>query len=400
MEKRNRDERKLIIFTYILTIGIFANLSIISDHFDIGAVVFALVVIVLFSYTLFVIKKFFPDGDKHLLIFITILCVIGLSMLYRLDLKIAIRQVIWFAVGLGGFITLVVLLPDLKSFTRFKIIYLIGTIIFMAMATFIGREINGSKNWAYIGSFGFQPSEFAKAFLIFYLASTLHEYKSFKNLIIPGGVMALSLGFMLIQKDLGTVLLLFGIGLTMVYIATSKFRYVFIAIILSVVGAIASYYLFAHVRVRVQVWQDPFKDVYNQGWQVVQSLIAISSGGLLGSGLGNGNPHLVTFVESDFIFAGICEEFGMIMGFAIMIIFFLLFYRCMRAAIKAKDNFSRLLAVGFSAMIATQALVIIGGVVNAIPLTGITLPFVSYGGSSMLTAFFGMGIVQKISEDS
>jgi cell division protein FtsW (lipid II flippase) len=395
-----RDEIKLLIFTFLLCFTIFANLYVLKQPFDTGALIMALIMCLLMGYGYFIIRKFFPDGDKYILLFACIFCVIGIAILYRLDRESAVKQVVWFTLGMAGYIIVVVLFPDLKSFSKYKYAYLVATLVFMSLATFFAKEVYGAKNWVYIGGFGFQPSEFGKLFLAAYLAASLKDYKSFKNLIEPAAVVMTTLGFMVLQKDLGSALIFFGLSVTVLYIATSKLKYVITCIVLFILGGFISYKLFGHVRLRFMIWRDPWPYALNESMQVVQSLISIASGGLFGSGLGMGYPHFVPVVTTDFIFAAICEELGIIVGFAIIILYFLLFYRCMRAAIYVQDSFSRLLAVGYSAMFGSQVLVIIGGVVNAIPLTGITLPLISYGGSSMLTTFFALGVLQKISEEA
>lgn len=395
----SRDEKKLLRYTYLLCLVCFFNLAIIKQPFDKGAMVMAIVTCLLVGYSYFIIRKFFSDGDKYIFIFSSILSVVGMVMLYRINMASSIKQIIWFAIGVTGFILIVVLLPDLKSFSRHKYFYLVITMIFMGMATLIGKEINGSKNWIVIGNYSFQPSEFGKLFFVAYLASELKDYKNFKDLIKPGLVVMVCLGFMVLQKDLGSALIFFAISITMLYIATSKFRYVATCIGLFVAGATISYTLFDHVKVRVEIWSNPWQYANGKSYQVVQSMLSIASGGLTGSGLGLGHPEYVPVNTTDFIFAALCEELGILIGFAIIILYFLLFYRCMRAAVYGEDEFSKLLVVGYSAMIAAQVLVIIGGVMNAIPLTGITLPLVSYGGSSMLITFFSLGIIQKISEE-
>lgn len=399
MNNTLKHERILLFFTYLLCIAFFANLFLLKQPYDKGAIIMAVVFCILLGYAYFIVRKFFSDGDKFILIFSCILSLIGIVILYRLEPTVAIKQIIWFIIGIAGYIVMVVLLPDLKSFAKYKYVYMIGTLIFMAMATLIGVERYGAKNWVQLGPVGFQPSEFGKLFLTAYLASSLKDYKSFKNLIEPAVIVMISLGFMMLQRDLGSALIFFGISVTMLYIATSKLKYVVISFVLSAFGAIASYNMFYHIRKRVMIWQDPWKYANDESFQIIQGFYAISSGGLLGAGLGLGHPDLVPVNKTDFIFAAICEELGIIMGFGIIIIYFLLFYRCMRAAIYVEDRFSQLLSVGYSAMIASQILVIIGGVMNIIPLTGITLPLVSYGGSSMLTTFFALGIIQKISEE-
>jgi cell division protein FtsW (lipid II flippase) len=398
--KRNTDEIKLLFYTFLLCFVIFLNVFVIKVPHDTGALVMALVVCILMAYSYFIIRKFFPDGDKYILLFSCVFCVVGIAMLYRLQPSTAIKQVIWFTLGITIYILLVVLLPDLKSLAKYKNFYLVMTLIFMAMATFLAKEQYGAKNWVKFGGFGFQPSEFGKLFLAAYLAASLKDYKNFKSLFQPAAVVMVTLGFMVLQRDLGSALIFFGLSVTMLYISTSKFKYVIVCFLLFVIGGFISYKLFGHVRLRVMIWKDPWAYASKEGYQVVQSLISIASGGFFGTGLGMGYPSIVPVVESDFIFAAICEEMGMVVGFGIIILYFLLFYRCMRASLYAQDSFSRLLAVGYSAMLGCQVLVIIGGVVGAIPLTGITLPLISSGGSSMMTTFFALGILQKISEDS
>lgn len=185
----------------------------------------------------------------------------------------------------------------------------------------------------------------------------------------------------------------------MLYVATGKKKYVVITFILFVLGSIFAYKLFPHVQQRVLIWRDPWKYKDTTGYQIVQGLYSISSGGMFGSGLGQGYPGFMPVNTSDLIFAVICEELGMVFGLGIMIIYFLFFYRGMRASFRIKDRFSQLNAIGLSAMIACQVLVIIGGVFAVIPLTGITLPLISAGGSSIITMFFALAILQKISEE-
>ncbi|MCI6277155.1 MAG: FtsW/RodA/SpoVE family cell cycle protein [Clostridium sp.] len=398
--KSFNDEKRMLLYTYLLLIAMFGNLSLLQQPFDKKAVMLGIVMALLLGYAHFVIGRFFSDGDKYLLIFAFILSMIGIITMYRIDSNVAVKQLIWFTLGVIAYVLVVVVLPDLKSFAKYKYVYLAGVIVFMAMATLIGVEKFGSKNWVELGPISFQPSEVGKLFLVAYLASALKDYTGrVKSLIEPALVVMYSLGFMVVQKDLGSALIFFGVSVTMLYLSTNKLKYIITTFILAGAGAGISYKLFDHVRVRVAIWQDPWSDAYGNGLQIVQGLFAMASGGILGVGLGKGYPEFIPVNTSDFIFAVICEEMGLLIGFGIMILFFLMFYRSMRAAIYVEDKFSQMMAVGYAAMFATQVLVIIGGVMNAIPLTGVALPFVSYGGSSMLTSFFALGIIQKISEE-
>lgn len=395
-----KEEKRLLWATYLFCIVCFLNLYLIKSPFDVKALILGGIICLLMGYAYFIVRKFFPDGDKHILIFACMLSCIGMVMIYRINSAEAIKQVMLFIAGIVFFVLVIVILPDLKRYERYKYVYLAGTLIFisMSMLPFIGSEKYGAKNWVNIHGISFQPSEFAKLFFIAYLASALRKYKTFKDLFEPAIVVMICLGFMVMQKDLGSALIFFAIAVTMLYISTSKLKYVIVCLILFIAGAYISYKLFSHVRLRIMIWQNPWLYKSNQSYQVVQSMYSIAWGGLFGTGLGLGYPTYVPVQTSDFIFSAICEEMGIMMGFAIMIIYFLLFYRCMRAAMLAEDNFSRLLAVGYSAMIGSQVLVIVGGVTNMIPLTGITLPLVSQGGTSMLITFMSLGILQKISE--
>ncbi|MBU3136968.1 FtsW/RodA/SpoVE family cell cycle protein [Clostridium gasigenes] len=409
MKSSVKYEKRLLKLIYLLCLLLFTNLALLPKEFDYKAMGIGVLLCGIIAYSHYVIRKFYPDGDKFLFVFASILAVVGVAVIYRLKPVDAMKQLVWVILGIIAYILIVVIMPDLKSFAKYKKIYLIGTLVLMPMGFVYGKlfhvETWGATNWVYIGPFSFQPSEFGKIALVLYLSSALMSYENkgrfkgdFKQLIQPALVAMYSMACMVLQTDLGSVLIFFGISVTMLYITTSKKKYVFACLGLSSVGAIAAYKMFRHVKERVAIWQDPWG--YDVGGQIVQGLYAISSGGLFGSGLGKGLPEYIPVATSDFIFAAICEELGMIFAVGIMIIYFLMFYRGIRAAFVTNEKFSQIVAVGFSTMIACQTLVIIGGVFKVIPLTGITLPLISYGGSSMLTIFFALGILQKISEEA
>jgi cell division protein FtsW (lipid II flippase) len=379
--------------------ALFANIAFLGDPFDVGALIMGGVMCVLIGYAHIVVNKFFSHGDKFIVSIASILPVIGIAVIYRLDPSTAIRQVLWFIIGISAYMALVIILPDLKRFASLKYVYMVLTLVFMAMATFIGKELYGAKNWVDLGFVSFQPSEFGKIFFVFYLASSLKNYTDLKSLVEPGVVVIASLGFMILQKDLGSAMIFSFIAISMLYVATSRLKYLFGALGAGALGAVASWAIFSHIQKRVMIWRDPWSYAANESYQIVQGLYAISSGGLFGSGLYQGFPGYIPVNKSDYIFAVIVEELGVVFALGIMVLYFILFFRSIRAALSATSPFTTLLAVGFSVMIAMQVIVIIGGVYNMIPLTGITLPLVSYGGTSMLTVFFCLGIVQKISEE-
>lgn len=420
MQKNNKEQRKLMMYTYLFIIVCFTNLTLLQTPYDYKAIYIGGILILLLSISGIVLRRFFPMGDKYLFIFANLLCAIGITMIYRMNPKVGVKQLVWVIIGIIIFMSIIIIVQDVQKFSKYRYWYMAITIILMSLGTFFGKEVYGAKNWIKIAGISVQPSEFGKIALVAYLSSALYQYdnkikkfalqsksQSSKNniriygiklLIEPAAVVMLCLLFMVLQTDLGSALLLFFISVTMLYIATSKGKYVFWCLGLFAVGSVISYYLFPHVKIRVQIWLDPWKYVYGPGGQIVQSLIAISSGGLFGSGLGFGTPQVIPVVLSDFIFSAVCEEMGIAVGIGMILIYFLMFYRGMRASIKADNNFLKLLGVGFSTMITTQVLVIVAGVIGAIPLTGVTLPFVSAGGSSMLVMYFSLGVIQKISE--
>ncbi len=394
------------MLTYLLCIALFTNLAILKDPMDMNAIYMGLIVCVLLTITQILVRKFYPQGDKFLITFACMLSVIGIAILYRLDTDVAIKQLIWFIAGIMIFIAMLVAIPDLRDYAKYKKVFLIMTILIMPLALIAHQETYGATNWVNIGGFGFQPSEFGKITFVLYLAAALKDYKDennivedFRQLWQPALVVMFALMCLVMQKDLGSALIFFGIALTMVYVATGKKKYVVICFALFIVGSILAYKLFGHVRDRILIWRHPWEYKDTGGFQIVQGLYAISSGGMFGSGLGHGYPGFVPVNISDYIFAVICEEFGMVFGLGIMIIYFLFFYRGMRAAFRVQDKFSQLTTIGISAMIACQVLVIIGGVFAVIPLTGITLPLISAGGSSIISMFFALAILQKISEE-
>lgn len=234
--------------------------------------------------------------------------------------------------------------------------------------------------------------------MILYLSSALSKEVDKRDVIEVASFSFLAILILVLEKDLGAALIFFGIFMVMLYVATSNVKYVLSGIALFFTGGFFSYFIFNHVRVRVEIWLNPWKYKFNKGYQLCQSLFAIASGGLFGRGLGLGYPYLIPLALNDFIFSAISEEFGLIGASAVIILYFLLVYRGLRSALYAKYVFSQLVAVGLSSMMAFQVLVVIGGVTKMIPMTGITLPFVSYGGTSMLLNFISLGVLYKISE--
>ena len=243
-----------------------------------------------------------------------------------------------------------------------------------------------------------QPSEFVKIILVFVLSAELKQKKSRVKRLPVFIFTAIVILMVVLQKDLGAAFLYFCLFVFLYYIATSDLLVTGCAGLLASIGAVASYFLFGHVRVRIAAWRNPWADIENKGYQIAQSLIAIASGGWVGLGLGLGSPQVIPASRTDFIFAAICEEMGILVGIALIGLYMLIMLRGISTALEAHEPGDALLAMGAAVSLAIQSFTIIGGVVKFIPLTGVTMPFVSYGGSSMLVSFGLIGIIQGVAQ--
>ena len=355
-------------------------------------------------------------GDLYLFLTSSMLLSIGIIMLCRIDLAIeatstritesdyATRQILWFMIGIVVYFLTVFVFSKVKVWSKLKYVYMFLCVALIAATLIFGREVNGSKNWIVIGSMTIQPSEIIKILYCLCISCYFSKLPGFDSkkkdkrkrimkipvdeIVLCVFVYACMGALALFQKEWGTALLLFMIYFAMcfVYKTSNLLKLINIGGIVFV-GLVGFFLLADHIGVRVSAWQDPWQDASGSGYQIIQSLIAIASGGYFGVGLGNGMPQAVPFAETDFIFAAICEEMGMFTGFAIILLYFLLTYRGIKISLKSNDEYLKSASLSLVIAIGFQTFIIIGGVIKLIPLTGITLPFVSYGGSSMLASF-------------
>ncbi|MDR7865650.1 MAG: FtsW/RodA/SpoVE family cell cycle protein [Sporomusaceae bacterium] len=353
-------------------------------------------------------------GDGLLLPLAAVLTALGLIMVFRLKPGLFMVQALWAAFGLAAFLGSAFFFRQAERWSEYKYFWgLAGIALLLATALF-GVDIGGNKNWLFIGPVHFQPSEFAKLFIVLFLAAYLNERREvltfatrrYGPLIFPQprimapllAVWGLAMLMLVGQRDLGAALLYFGTATVMIYLASGRAGYLLWGAGMFLVGSVLAYALYPHVRARIDIWLDPWADPSGRAYQVVQSLFALGSGGALGSGLGYGFPGLVPEVHTDFIFAAIGEELGLAGAGAVMMLYILLVYRAFRAALLATSPFRALLAGGLAVLLALQVLVIVGGVTKFLPLTGVTLPLVSYGGSSVVATFILLGMVLAMSE--
>jgi cell division protein FtsW (lipid II flippase) len=371
-----------------------------------------------YAGALVVTRVFAPRADPALFPTAAVLVGLGFAMIFRLSGGLATEQATWIVVGLIAYAVTLIVVRDARMLDAYT--YTIGLLglllLLLPVAPGIGRTINGARLWVQIGPIGFQPAEIGKVLVVIFLASYLTQKRELLTvatarigpLRLPpakhlGPVLVAwgaSLAILFLQKDLGASLLYFGIFVVMLWVATGRAAYLVIGLILFVVGAYAGWLMFDHVQLRVDIWLhalDPGK-VFAQGYgQLAQAEFGMASGGIVGTGLGQGSPGLIPFASTDFIFAAIGEELGLLGTTAVLLLILVLVGKGLRVALRAPDGFSTLLAVGLSTLVALQAFVIIGGVMRIIPLTGVTLPFVSYGGSSLVSNFVLLALLVRVS---
>jgi len=372
-------------------------------------------------------------GDQLLLPAAATVGGIGIVMLNRLpqdllgtdvfgvQMGMATTQLLWFGVGLGAMVLVADRFRDDGILRHYKYTWALAGTALLIVTFLFGREVNGARLWIFVGPVGFQPGEAIKIVLVIFIAGYLAE----KRTLLAGAsvrlgrlrfpplpyllpmvvIFVIVMLIVVVSRDLGTALLFLGIFLTMLFVATGRRSYVLLGLVLFVAGSFVAYNLFGHVRVRVDNWIDPFADPSGTGYQTVQALYAFGRGGLFGEGLGQGLPmiggHLpIPALPTDFIFAAVAEELGLIGAVALLGVVTVLVFRGLRTAILARDDFSAMLAVGLTVSLGLQTIIIAAGNVKLVPLTGITFPFLSYGGSSLLASFVVVGLLLAISHRS
>ena len=399
--KSNTPRRLLFIFELL---AIFLMLIYQAKMPDLYTVLNALGLLLIVYLSNFILIKI-SSGDNYIFQIATMLVSIGAIMIYRIDSSLGTKQLVWIAIGIICFYITYFMLKHIKIWHKLTYLYTGVSYILFALTFLLGERKFGAINWIEIKALGIklQPGEFIKILLIFMMAGFYSNYEKIKNKkygsYIFSGIVYSFIALLFIQRDLGMALMFYAIFISIQYIYEEDRKIILYNIGLFIVGGLLGYFLFSHVRVRFQTWIDPWKYINDKGYQITQSLFAIAEGGFFGKGLGLGYPHFIPLPYNDFIFSAIVEEMGLFTGIGIIMLFLILFYRGFKIAMNQRDKFYKILAIGVSVLFAIQAFVIIGGVIKLIPLTGLTLPFVSYGGSSLITSFIALGILQVASED-
>ncbi len=427
---RRNAELALLCFAALITV---AALLIVEANqqrglgWDLAG--YGLVFLIVFGSAHVAIRRFAPYTDPLLLPIVALLNGLGLVMIHRLDLvdnelrgrhhPSATQQMLWTLVGVAAFALVVTFLKDHRQLARYSYIWGLAGLIFLTIPALLPASLSeqgGAKIWIRFSGFSIQPAEFSKILLLIFFSAVLvakrglftsvGKHSMGMTLPRPRDLAPLltawvvSVGVMVFEKDLGTSLLLYASFLVVVYLATQRFSWVVIGLVLFAAGSVVAYFIFAHVRIRVQTWWDPFADPDGSGYQMVQSLFSFATGGIFGTGLGNGQPDTVPAASTDFIIAAFGEELGLVGLASILMLYTIVILRGLRTAIATRDSFGKLLAAGLASTLAIQLFIVVGGVTNLIPLTGLTTPWMSYGGSSLLANYVLLAILARISHSA
>ena len=394
------EERKDVIYKrqnkIMFGIHFICSLVLFLNSLDWKVIVFYLAQLALLIFVNKAYLYVYRNASKLVLNNMLMLLMIGFVMIGRISQGYMVRQMIFAGIicVLGLFIPL--LIEKAAYFDQFGKVYAVLGILLLALVFVIGVERNGSRNWIKIGSFAMQPSEFVKILYVFFIAAFFSKSTSIKNVVKVGMIAAVHVLILVAEKDLGAALIYFITFLAILYVASGRAAYLFLGLGAGSAAAVGAYYLFTHVQKRVIAWRDPWSTIDTAGYQVAQALFAIGTGGWFGMGLGEGLPTKIPVAESDFIFAAISEELGAFFAICLILVEISCFILFINIALRMTRRFYKLTALGLAVEYIFQVFLTIGGVIKFIPSTGVTLPLVSYGGSSVLSTVILFCIIQGL----
>lgn len=416
---RRNTELGLVILVVMITGGAYVLASLSKDAvIPANVVPFLGFILLLLVLAHLLVRRVAPEADPTLLPLAGLLNGLGFVVIARINEKLAWQQAIWTLVGISAFGVTLVVVKRARDLDRYRWTFALLGIILLMMPLIpgVGTEINGSRIWIRLGAYSFQPGEMAKIVLAIFFASYLVEKRELLATTSWGigpfrlpdpkhlGPVLLAWGASLVvmisQKDLGSSLLFFAMFLVMLWVATQRISYLAVGTVLFSAGAYFAWRAFDHVQARVRIWIDPWAEAQGKGYQVVQAAYEMAAGGVSGTGLGLDGRIAIPFAESDFIFAIIAGELGLLGSLVVITAFLLIIGAGLRIAVRADNAFDKLLATGLTTLIGFQAFIIIGGVIRVLPLTGVTLPFVSYGGSSLVANYVLIALLMRISHET
>jgi cell division protein FtsW (lipid II flippase) len=416
---RRRTELGLIVLAVMLTAGLYTLASLgKSGSLPANIGPFLGIVCALLLVAHLGMRKLAPYADPILLPTAALLNGIGYVFIARLDSHLAGLQALWTGLGIGAFLVTLFVVRRARDLERYRYIFAVLGIglLLMPLLPVIGQNINGARLWIRVGGVTFQPGEIAKISLAIFFASYMVERREMlahgtlkvgRFLLIDPKYIApvvvawgLSLAIFFFENDLGSSFLFFALFIGMLWVATGRSGYLALGGVLFAGGATVALKVIGHAKSRVQVWINPWPVYNTTGYQIIQGWFAMAAGGVFGDGPGQGSPQRIPVVATDFIFAAIAEELGLLGAAAVLAAYLLMVGAGLRIAVRCEHPFEKLLATGLSLIIAVQVFVIVGGITRIIPLTGVTLPFISYGGSSLIANYILLALLLRISNES
>lgn len=396
---RNRDKLNgKYVWQNVITMIIYTTCSaiILYHNPDLNLLIFVVLEFIYLTLLVILYRLIYPESSRLLVNNMAMLLALGFIMVERLKPASAFKQ---FVIVLTGTV-ISFLIPKIMCRRRFiiklKWLYPVIGLMLLAVTLILGRTSFGANLSIDIAGFSFQPSEFVKLIYVTFVAAILCKARNFRNVILSAVIAAVHVLILIASNDLGTALTFFVVYIVMLYISTGKPLYLIAGIACGCIAAVLAYKLFSHVRVRINAWRDPWSIIDTGGYQITQSLFAIGTGGWFGLGLYEGTPGKIPVAVKDFVFAAMSEEFGLIFALCVVLVCFSCFIVMMRIATRSRDVFYKLIAAGFGTLYIFQCFLTIGGVTKFIPSTGVTLPFVSYGGSSILCSLIMFAMVQAV----
>jgi len=394
-ELRGKSDYRLVSVIMLFFFSAFLLIALKGELHWQGFVLAVAVPALIYIATMW-LPRFFP-ADKLLLSIANFLCALGVLVLYSTDLikgtNYGMQQAIYYGAGIVAMLVCILLVRYIRYWRVFIYVIAFCALGLISLPLVFGTEVYGATNWIIVGGISLQPSELVKLALLLVLSYFMSQRKFWPWLIFA----VFCMGVLMLQKDLGTALIYYIVSVMLYYASTGNLWITGVGLLGGAASAVYGYHAFAHVKRRIAVWRNPWMDFENTGYQIVQILMAIASGGLFGVGLGLGTPTIIPVYHTDAIFAVICEQFGIIFGVLVLVMYVILILRGAAIARSARRSFHGLLAMGVTAMLGLQTFVIIGGVLKLIPLTGVTMPFVSYGGTSLVSCMGLIGLLQGVS---
>lgn len=389
-DEKNEALRQQLVLIFFMDFTAFLVIYLKTDNFQV--ITFYLEMMVYFAAIQILYRVFYKKASLLLLNNMCMLLSVGFIMLCRLDLPTATKQLVIVAAASAVALVIPVMIRKMKFLKNLTWVYAGIGIVLLGAVFVLAQTSYGAK----LSLMGFQPSEAIKITFVFFMAALLSRDNSFRTVVQATIVAGLHVGILVLSRDLGSAVIFFVAYLVMIYVSTKKLVYLGIGVGGGSVGAVIAYFLFGHVRQRVSAWRDPMAVYQNEGYQIVQSLFAIGTGGWFGMGLCQGSPEKIPIVKNDFIFSAICEEMGGIFAICLILVCMSFFLMIVNISLRIKNPFYKLIALGLGTEYAFQVFLTIGGAAKFIPLTGVTLPLVSYGGSSVLSTILMIAIIQGL----